>query len=191
MNATKVFCLSLLAVSALSLFGGATIAEQAWPSTFLDQATRILGYLIPAHKRNPAGLRISYAARCNAVRGAPLIPPIRLQKALRSSTMLEAARSVVRDDRNTLVSSDRLDNVRIEIGDVPDSLLRTNIATLRLNGIEQHNPIDAIAAIEATKEVQRAAVALHLKSVPVVLVQLLRQPTPGAPRIPSVSGGLG
>lgn len=146
----------------------------------------ILGYLVPASKRNPTGVRISYAARCDAAGRLPLIPPVRLQKASRSSTVLEAARGVFSGDYNTSVSSDELGNVRIEIGNVPNALLRTKIATLRFSEIEAYNPIDAIVTIQATKEVRRAAAALRLKPAPGVLVQLIQRPTPGAPRMPSL-----
>ena len=186
MNMKKALSLSVLTLMGSSLVGGVTFAVQTWPSEFLDQATTILGHLLPTFKKNPAGVRISYAARCDAVRGVPLIPPIRLQKASRSSTMLEAARSVFGGDDNTVVSSGELGNVRITIGNAPDALLRTNIARLRLNEIEQYNPVRAIVAIEATKEVQKAAAALHLKPEFVIMVQLIQRPMPGAPHLPSI-----
>jgi hypothetical protein len=186
MNTAKVLCLSLLTLMGSSLLGAVPIAKQAWPSEFLDQATTILGHLLPAFKRNPTGVRISYAARCEAARNFPLIPPTRLHEASRSNTALEAARIVFEGDSDVIVTSEEMGNVRIEIGNVPDSLLRTKIATLRLNEIEQYNPIDAIGAILAMKEVQKAAAALHLKPVPVVRVQLLRPSTPGAPHMPSI-----
>jgi hypothetical protein len=169
-----------------SLLGGVTIAKQTWPSEVLDQATTILTYLLPAFKRNPAGVRISYAARCDDAKAAPLIPPIRLQKASRSNTLLEATRSVVSGDSNTIVSGDQLGNVRIEIGNVPGALLRTKIAAFKLSEVEQYNPTDAVAAIQGTNEVERAAAALGLRPMPFMSVQLLQRATPGAPHMPSL-----
>lgn len=186
MNITKVLCLSLLILMGSSL-DGVAFAGQAWPSEFWDQATTILGHLLPAFEQNPTGVRISFSARCDTANGgAPLIPPIRLRKDSRSSTMLEAARSVFGGDDNVNVSRGELDNVRITIGNAPGALLRTNIARLRLNEIEQYNPIRAIVAIEATKEVQKAAAALHLKPEFAVGVQLIQRPMPGAPHLPSI-----
>jgi hypothetical protein len=185
MNMTKVLCLSLLTLTGSSL-AGVAFAGQTWPSEFLDQATTILGHLLPAFEKNPTGVRISYAARCDAGRAAPLIPSIRLQKASRSNTVLEAARSAFSGDNNVIVSRDDLDNVRIEIGNVPDALLRTNIATLRLDEQEQYNPLDAIIAIKATKEMQKAAAALHLKPSFTLRFHPIQRPSPGAPHLPSV-----
>ena len=165
---------------------GVACAGQPWPSELSGQATTILGRLLPAFKKKPTGVWISYAARCDAVKSIPLIPPIRLQKVSNSNTVLEAARSAFVGDDNVTVSSDEQDNVRIEVGNVPDALLRTKIATLRLNEIEQYNPLRAIPAIEATQEVQRAAAALHLTPAPTLSVQLLQPPSPGAPHLPSV-----
>lgn len=186
MNITKVLCLSLLTLIGSSV-AGVAFAGQTWPSDELDQETTILGHLLPAFKKDPTGVRLSYAARCDAVKGSlPLIPPIRLQKASRSSTVLEAARRAFSGEDNVIVSRGDLDNVRIEIGNVPDALLRTSIATLRLNEIEQYNPLRAIAAIKVTKEMQKAAAALHLKSAATLSVQLIQRPSPGAPHLPSI-----
>lgn len=189
MKITKVMCLTLSTLMALSP-AGVALARQTWPSDVLGQATSILGYLLPAFKKQPTGVRISYGARCDAMRSIPLIPSVRLQEASRPNTMLEAARSVFSADTNVVVSSDELDNVKIEIGNVPDALLQTRIATLRLTEIEQYNPLDAIVAIKATKEVQKAAAALHLKPEPLIVVQLLQPPLRGAPHLPSIMQNL-
>jgi hypothetical protein len=186
MNVTKVLCLSLLTMIGSSLLGGVTIAKRPWPSVFQDQATMILGYLVPAYKRNPTGVRISYVARCDAAGRLPLIPPVRLQNASSSSTVLEAARSIFSSDYNTAVSHDELGNVSIQIGNVPNALLRTKIATLRLTEMEAYNPDDAIAAINATKEVQKAATTLRLEPAPGVLIHLVQWPAQGGPHIPLV-----
>jgi hypothetical protein len=186
MTIAKVLCLSLLIIMGSSLLGDVTFAGQTWPSEYQDQATVILERLLPAFKKNPNGVRISYGARCSAALRFPLIPPIRLQKASRSNTMLKAARSVFGGDDNIVVSSDELGNVRIGIGNAPDPLLRTRIAMLRLDEIEQYNPFDAIGAIQATKEVQKAAAALHLRPVPRIRVQLIQRPTAGAPHLPAI-----
>jgi hypothetical protein len=185
MNIMKVLSLGLLTLMGPTLVGVAS-AGQTWPSERWEQAARILGHLLPAFEKNRTGVWISYAARCDAVSSLPLIPRVRLQKALRTNTVLEAARSVFRGDDNVVVSSDHLDNVRIEIGNVPDALLRTRITTLRLNEIEQYNPLDAIAAIKATSEVENAADALHLIPAVTIEVQLIQRPSPGAPHLPSV-----
>ena len=186
MKIAKVLCLSLLTIMGSSPVGGVTFAGQTWPSEFQDQATVILERLFPAFKKNPTGVRISYVARCDRAKDAVLIPPLRLKKVSRSSTMLEAARIVFSDDDTAVVSSGKLDNVRINIGNAPDALLQTNIATLRLNPIEQYNPINAIEAIVATKEVKSAAAALHLEPQFVINVQLIQQPAPGLPHLPSI-----
>lgn len=182
---TKFLCLSFLTLIGPSLAGVAA-ARQAWPSEFSSQATTILGHLLSAFKKKPTGVRLSYAAQCDAVRRAPLIPPIRLQRPSRDNTVLEAARSTFSGNDNINVSSDEQNNVSIEIGNAPDTLLRTKIAALRLNEIEQYNPLRAIPAIEATKEVRKAATALHLISAPSVSVQLVQPTSPGAPHLPSV-----
>jgi len=158
MNIAKVLRLSLLTIMGSSLVGGAAFAEQTWPSDFLVEATTILGYLSAASKMDPTGVRISYAARCDVNR-APLIPRVRLQKAFRSNTMFEAARSVFRSEDDAVVSSGKLGNVGINIANAPDALLRTNIPALRLTQIEQYNPLDAIPAIVATKEVEKRMAA--------------------------------
>ena len=165
-------------------FGVADSAESSTPQT--DESA-IMRYLQPALDAGTS-VRLSYAASCNATSGFPPIPPIGLSAPSNRLTGVNAVRSIFDSDHNVVVTKGPDGIAKVSIGKVPTDLLRTRVALLRLQPIEQYNPGNAIDALESTKELKSAVKSLGLFVVAPLGIQLLYLPVPGddAPHVPAV-----
>jgi hypothetical protein len=178
-------CLSCGAVASSS--GSSTQRGQSdGLAAYQRDEAKIVEYLRPALNASTTTVQLFYAAKCAAGTDIPPIPPIRFQKASRPNTGFSAVRMIFRGDGNVAVTEGPKGIVRISIGDVPKELLRTHIRVFKLQPIEQYNPSLVISALEDTKEMESAMVALGLSPSAVLHMQLLMLPQKGFPHFPPV-----
>jgi hypothetical protein len=131
-------------------------------------------------------VRFSYAASCNATSSLPPIPPIRFSTPPSRLTGVGAVRAIFHSDDNVIVTEGPGGIAKVSVGKVPTNLLRTRIALLRLQLIEQYNVSTVIDALESTKEMQGAVKSSGLYIVPLLHIQLLGRPVLGAPHVPAI-----
>lgn len=176
-------CMATTLGVVLSLLG---VAENGRSSTPQTDESAIMRYLQPALSAGTT-VRLSYAAVCNATPAFPSIPPIRLNAPSSRLTGIDAVRSIFDSDHNVVVTKGSDGIAKISVGNVPTDLLRTHVALLRLQRIEQYNPGKVIDALESTKEVESAVRSLGLFVVAPLHIQLLYVPVPGdnAPHVPA------
>jgi hypothetical protein len=192
----KKAVLKYFAVILAIWFSCGAVADCSRPSTQRAQSdelgtyhrdeARILDYLRPALNATATAVQLSYAAKCVAGTNVPPIPLIRLQKAPKADRGFRAVRTIFQGNGNIAVTEGPDGIVRVRIGNVPAELLRTHIRVFSLQPIEQYNPSSVLSALEDTKEMRSAIVALGLRPATVLHMQLRVLPQKGLPHFPAV-----
>lgn len=155
-------------------------------SDYNRDLANILNYLRPALTVSPAGVRLSYAAKCAAGAEVPPIPPVRLRAPSRPSTGYSAVSMIFEGNQNVAVTKNVDGIITIKMGTVRDDLLHADIHVLRLRPTAQYDAGSVIAALENTVEMQSAMDSLGLRPSSVFRIGLLQSPGSGRPHIPSV-----
>ena len=126
----------------------------------------VLRYLWPVLSSAGKTGRVYYRAVCPPdLRYYPLrFPQIDVQPPSEIGTDLAIVQSIFRRDHDVAVTEDKNGIVRVRIGEVPDTVLRTRISTLSFNWDTQYNVLTAISAIESAPEVQSAMRTLKVSS---------------------------
>jgi hypothetical protein len=145
----------------------------------------VLKYLWPVLKSAGVAARIYYQAVCQPDEDHLIVfPQIDVQPPSRGQTGLIAVRHMFRSNKNVTVTQDGDGMIRIRIGQFPDALLQTRIATVAFDPIEQYNYMLALGAIETTSEVQSAMGKLKIHAPSRVYDMLTVQPADGLPHLP-------
>jgi hypothetical protein len=152
-----------------------------------DSLRAVLKYLWPLFSSATRTSRIYYHAVCpRDDHSYPLtFPKIDVRQPSKTGTDLTVVRSMFRHDPNVAVREDETGVVRIRIGEVPDTILKTRISRLSLDAESQYNVLSAIGAIESAPEVQSVMGKLGI-SVPTRYYHYrLLQPADDLPHLPA------
>ena len=145
----------------------------------------VLKHLWPVLKSSGKVARIYYRAACQPEEDHPVVfPKIDVQPPSRGETGLVAIRDIFRNNRNVTVTGDDTGIIRIRIGQFPDTILQTRIATLAFDPISQYNYMLALDAIEMAPEVQSAMSKLNIHVPSRVYNMLTVQPAESLPHLP-------
>ncbi len=147
----------------------------------------VLRYLWPVLSSAGKTGRVYYRAVCPPdLRYYPLrFPQIDVQPPSEIGTDLAIVQSIFRRDHDVAVTEDKNGIVRVRIGEVPDTVLRTRISTLSFNWDTQYNVLTAISAIESAPEVQSAMRTLKVSSTARVYNYRVLHPAAGRPHLPA------
>jgi hypothetical protein len=117
-------------------------------------------------------------------------PKVNVRRPTKGSAGFTAVKQIFEDDSNVLLTEGHDDVVEVRIGDVSDKLLKTKISVVRLRPIDQYNYTSAIVALRNSPEVMQAAEVLHIHTVPVVVNEIIVQPSEGLLHLPAVMANL-
>ena len=102
------------------------------------------------------------------------------------TTGIAAVRQIFRDDPQVMVTQDQSGMLRITIGTVSTTVLRTRIPSLTLNPMAQYTPKDAVFAIAISANNYAKEHRLHFGIAATVLDVIGRGPSNGAPHLPKL-----
>ncbi len=178
----RVCCRGLITVF-LSMCWGCTTALASPPISLQpygsekDSRGNIEEYLYLA--LNSAGIpgRVYYQGPCRGGEALHL-PRLSIRPPPRGETGLAAVKEIFRNNSDVDVTEDQTGMVRVIIGKVPATILKTKINHLALTPFEQYNHNLAIGAIENSDEVKSAMRLHHLKLQTVPVVEQFVQPAP-------------
>jgi hypothetical protein len=146
----------------------------------------VLEYLQPVMSSSGKALRIYYRADCHASKDFVADDPVpfpftNVQPPAKDTTGIAAVREIFKNDNNVIVTEEA-DIIKVWIGKVPTAILETKLSQLTLDPMCQYNPMDAIAAINNTKEMAAAMRSIGVESVP-SLGSLAAEPQDGLPHL--------
>jgi len=137
-------------------------------------------YLRPVMKSVGGSARIDYAGVCSG-QNKLLFPTVDAQPASQGATGITAVRQIFRNDpQATTIVQDKSGMVRITIGNVSTSGLRTRIPVLTFDSASQYNPLSAADAITIALGTYAARHGLQFGMASFVV----GPPVEGAPHLP-------
>lgn len=148
----------------------------------------LLKYVIPVLKKAQTGGRINFVAtNCGEnIMYLGSFPAINVKKPTKYQAGVLAIREMLLDNINVKVRKGSYDVIVIDIGAVPDRMLRTKISFIRFTPIEQYNPSLAIPVIANTKSVRAAVSRYGFHSLPIPFDHALVNPASGLPHLPEL-----
>lgn len=154
-----------------------------------DQGDRnegsVFRYLRPVLQSSRAVARIYYRADCQADDDYPIpFPKLVLHPPSTRFDGILAIRDIFRSSKGVRVATAEPRLVRIEIGSVPEVLLRTKIPSMVLKTAEQYDVQSAFRAIENTAEFQQALRKLGVRGIPRPYNLPVQSPVEGLPHLP-------
>jgi hypothetical protein len=177
--------------------GDGQLAEATWyrpsaenPSP-VGHMRSVIDYIRAALTYVGGVARIYYAGECPTRYHSSLVqqllfPSVWFQPPLQGATGLEAVRQIFRDDPNVTVTQDRSGMLRITIGSVSSTLLRTRVPSLTLDPIEQYTALSAIDEIAFAAASYAKDRGLPFSLAPYIINHLARGPGEGAPHLPGM-----
>ena len=137
--------------------------------------------LAPAVASTGGAARLYFATQCSADDDSsfrsgtpyPPFPQLTLAPSPTKAAPLEAVRAILRNQRDAVVTEDRLGMIRITLGVVPTALLNTKIARLAFDPLARWNPEPAISAIKNTSEVKDAMRTLNVQLPRLRLINII------------------
>jgi hypothetical protein len=178
--------LSLIVMAACSTVA-ASSAPNLIPQYEGDQNERsVLALLGPLLRSSGKAARIYYGTDCQPDSNYPIpFPRLAVRPPRAGIETLSAFQEIFRNSKKIMVTEKKVGVIRISIGHIPHSILRTKISILSLKPTEQYDAQSAIRAIESTIEFREALRKSGLQGVSRVSNQLVQSPADGLPRLPS------
>lgn len=161
------------------LFAGIVLSAFSTPANVgIDRAAG--DYVRPALKSIGGSVRINYAGVCPG--GSRLLfPSVNIQPEPDGASGITAVRQMFGNDPQVTVTQDRSGVLRITVGNVDSSALRTRIPTLTLNSDAQYTPL------VATLTISNALLAYspeHLETALGTIDIIVHRPDETAPHLP-------
>ncbi len=140
-------------------------------------------YLRPLLNSVGGDARIDYAGVCPGQKKL-FFPTVNVQPASQGVTGITALRQIFRNDPQVTILQDKSGMVRIRIGNVSTTALRTRIPTLTIDSGSQYNPLSAVEAITIALGTYAAQHGLQFGMASFVIDHLVGPPVEGAPHLP-------
>lgn len=134
--------------------------------------------------------RVYYEGTCRAGGfGSVGFPEVRVHLP-RGNTALSAVREMFQADADVRVTEKKDKIMSVTFGGPSIAMLQTRISVLKVPPMAAYNPTAAIGVIEGTSEVKAAMSKLHLQFPLLLSAQLIAEPSPGLPHLPTVMEGV-
>jgi hypothetical protein len=159
------FAILIVGFCAWSLAEGAQQDDIQWFVKSESNEGAVLGYLRPVLKSAGKAGRINFRAYCPPGQNEPVVfPKVYVLPPPRNTFGLAAVRGMFRNAKNISVIEDTKGIIRVTIGRVSTSILRTPMPKLALDPVSQYNDRIAISDIVWSDEVQSAMSNLKIRT---------------------------
>ncbi|MGH6890423.1 MAG: hypothetical protein ACREHF_14725 [Rhizomicrobium sp.] len=144
-------------------------------------------YLWPTLNAVDEAGRVYYNSSCPEDTNYQIpFPPVDVQSPPKSARGFAAVQAIFVRSEKTVVTAGGPGIIRVRIGSVSESILRTNISAIRMAPLARYNAGLAINAIESTPEIQSAERHLGIRLPSLPFDMLVAQPRQGLPHLPEL-----